>query len=520
MFHWIQRIKDHVQEIISLVGLITGFGMAVTGKSPAPWPQTTAVLIIIVSTLFLWGQWWPRISRQSSLLLLDTANIQISWLKSLFDPFRRSSRRSYALSLTHRRVEGAILLGLTLGALVLSSFRLSAVAVEVFPSTLPIPMTCVGDGSPQALRIVIAEFNKVGSSPLLEDRLFDLLTEHSKWMGRVHVCRTDTVIKNQSEAIKLGKEAQAAIVVWGRSDPALYEVNLEVAEWDLRNVNFRSFPTPEAMTPEFQLREPLQTSFLAEFILSDLFFLHGETIAARELLEAALRSAHDEGLDQEPENEENFAVAYFQLGYFYDESTSSSPDLNLAIENYSRSIAIDDTFYGAYLSRGQAYQRNGQAGLAIADYETCASLAKESKPSLAAAALTNLAWVYVESDRPLAEDYFAQAIVLDPVRGYAQRGLARSGNWQQTTLAINDFKKALAIDDTQPRLYDFLGRALLLDNQPEEAIRTYQKAIEVAHWQPGDKDTLIDNLHAMGEDPTPNHAVATIINSLESANLP
>src|SRR5215216_6014087 len=101
MFQWTQRIKGHIQEIVSLVGLITGYGMAVTGQSPTPWPQTTAVAIVIVSTLFLWAQWWPRISRQSNLLLLGSTATQISWLESLFDPFRTSSRHSYALPLTH-----------------------------------------------------------------------------------------------------------------------------------------------------------------------------------------------------------------------------------------------------------------------------------------------------------------------------------------------------------------------------------------------------------------------------------
>ena len=88
------------------------------------------------------------------------------------------------------------------------------------------------------------------------------------------------------------------------------------------------------------------------------------------------------------------------------------------------------------------------------------------------------------------------------------------------SLAIEDFSKALEINNTDPYLYDALGRAQLLDKQPEEALRTYQKAIAAADWQPGDKDSLIDSLRAMGKDPTPNQVVTLIINELESAKLP
>jgi tetratricopeptide (TPR) repeat protein len=519
MFQWVQRIKGHIQEIISLVGLIIGYSMAVTGQSPSPWPQTTAVVIVIVSTLFLWGQWWPRISRQSSLLLLGSAAAQISWLESLIDPFRASSLHSYSLPLNHRRLEGGILSVLTLGALALSFNRLAAVAVEIFPSTLPIPMTCVGDGSSQALRIVIAEFNKVGNSPLLEDRLYDQLSNHSKWMGGVHVCRIDQVIRNQDEAVELGKRAIAALVVWGRSDPALYEVNIEIAEWDLPDVELRRFPTAEAMTPEFQLREPLRTSFLAEFILSELLYARGDTLAARELLNAALRSAVDEGLDQAAENLDDLAIGYFLLGYLYDEFTSSSPDLDLAVEHYTDALDLDDTLYSAYINRGKAYENNGQPELAIADYEIGASLAADYEPSLAAAALINLAWLYVASDQSLAEDYFAQAILLDPKEGYTQRGLARLSTWQQA-LAIEDFSKALALDNADPYLYHFLGQAQLINNQPEDAIKTYEKAITAANWQPGDRDNLVIDLRTLEKDPKLIQAVTFIIDKLESAELP
>jgi tetratricopeptide (TPR) repeat protein len=181
---------------------------------------------------------------------------------------------------------------------------------------------------------------------------------------------------------------------------------------------------------------------------------------------------------------------------------------------------MDDTLYRAYINRGKVYQSNEQQELAIADFQTGASLAADSQPRLAAGALINLAWFYVDSDRSFAEDYFAQAILLDPVEGYSQRGLARLSNWQQITLAIDDFSKALALDNTDPYLYHFLGQAQLINNQPGDATQTYQNAITTANWRPGDKENLVNDLRILEKDPKLHQAVLLIRDKLESAKLP
>ena len=250
-------------------------------------------------------------------------------------------------------------------------------------------------------------------------------------------------------------------------------------------------------------------------------YLRGDTKAGRELLANTLSSEQINELKKNPENKEDISEAYFLLGYFYDTSVSLEPDLNLAIEYYSKTLDIDDTYYSAYLNRGKAYQNNKQYEQAVEDYKTAASLTKNSRPDLASAALINAAWIYADTDSTLANDFFAQAITLDPVKGYTQRGLARLFTWKRSDQAIEDFSEALTLDKSDPYLYHFLGEAQLINDQPEDAIQTYQKEISAAEWEPDDRDSIIDDLRTLAQSyPNTDQTVMRIIQILKSANLP
>jgi tetratricopeptide (TPR) repeat protein len=520
MPHWIEKIKSSIGEITGLVSLLVGYGMAIRGMSPTPWPQTTAVLVVIVSTAFLCRQWWFRITRQSGLLLLKPESNQLPWLGQLIDPFRSRGHRSYSLPLTRRRIEGVLLSGLILGTLTFPATKIQAIQTEINPAASDVTFKdCQGDGSPGALLIVVAEFYEIDTPLNFEVRLYEQLASRVKWLGRIRVCRSEKVIKDQPEAIEFGGKEKAAIVIWGRSDPALYEVNIEIPKWDLPDYEWRSFPTPEAQTSTFQASEPLRTSFFVEYILSQILYLRGDTSGARELLAVALASEQIEKLRNNPENKEDISEAYFLLGYYHDSPASPEPDLDLAIEYYSQALEINENLYSARLNRGKAYQRNKQYDMAVQDFKTAASLIQDSNPRLASAALMNAFAVYADTDPSLAEDSFTQAVALDPLIAYRQRGANRM--FTQPRLAIEDLSSALALDTSDPFIYHFLGQAQLMNGQPEDATRTYQQAISAAHWKKGDRDSMIVDLNDLGKNhPSLGKVVPTIIELLRAAGVP
>lgn len=522
MSQWHELVKNHITEVTTTVTILIGFAIGITGVSPTSLPQTTSMLLVIVSAIILLGKWWPRISKQAELLLIKPAGTPLSWLERSIDPFRTASRLSYRLPLRNRYVEGVLFLITILGTTAFSVFRVPAAIREVFPSASPAAMmACKGDGSSKSMLIVVADFHEQTTSLNFEDHIYQLLASRSQWMGRIRVCRAEKIIEDQNQAIELGENAKAAVVIWGRSDEALYEVNIEVAEWDMPEYEWRPFPTSEARTAAFQTSEPFRTGFLTEYILSDLMYMRGDTSGARDLLSKALSPEEVEKLKDNPENDEDLAEAYFLLGYYYDFSASSDPDLDLAIEYYSQALNIDDSLYSAHLNRGKAYQRNQQNELALEDYKTAASLTRDSRPDLAAAALDNAAWLTAETDPILANGFFEQAIALDPLKGYTQRGLARLFTWNQPDQASDDFSKALEFEETDPYLYHFLGEAQLINNRPDEATQTYKKAIAIAEWEPGDRDAMIDGLRILVEKyPNLNQVVMQIISMLESADLP
>jgi tetratricopeptide (TPR) repeat protein len=519
MTQWMERIKTSLGEITGLASLLIGFGMGVTGVSPTPWPQTTAVVLMVLSVVFLAKQGWNRITHKSDLLIAGDIR-RLAWSEQFADPFRSRNRIPYSLPLTRRRMEAMILGLMFLGTLSLAMTKFPSMLVEINPAiaTGEWKASCEGDGAPQSLLIVVAGFFETDTPLLFEQRLYDQLTSRSRWLGHIRVCQSEQVIKNRSEAIAFGEQTKASIVIWGRSDPSVYEVNIEVAEWDLPQYDLRSFPTVEAKTSAFQATEPLRTSFLAEYVLSQILYLRGDVTGARELLAAALEPEQIDSLKAKPENKKDLAEAFLLLGYFYDRLGSPEPDLDLAIDYYSYALTIDDTSYSVYLNRGQAYRSMGQSEKAIQDFDAAVTLTRDSRPDLASAALVNIAWIYVDKDTTRANEFFEQAIALDPVLGHTQRGQARLSAWKEPGLAAQDFEEALKSNTSDPYLYHFLGQAQVLNNEPQAAIQTYQDAISTATWEAGDRDIMIEDLRGLEEAyPQTSQTVNRIIKMLQSA---
>lgn len=514
------KLKTYLGEIVSLTSMVIGFGMILANQAPGPWPRTTSVLVVLLSIGFLWGYWWPNIQRKSTLLLINPQKEH--WLDGFLDLVRQPAKHAYQLSLWKRRLQSIVLFGLTATAGILIYPIFSGVLYEINPPDIPEwTRECDGDKSLDSLRIVVAEFNEIGDSFLFEDRIVDQLLDQSTWGSGVLVCKVDDTVTNRIEARQLGESKQAAIVVWGRADPALYEVHLEIAQWKLSDHRIPTYPTPQASAPTFQMREPVLVSFVVEYTLSQLLYVRGDTLNARIQLENAIDVMQQGGLTDSPEYKKNFMDAYFMLGYFYDEESPNGEKASEAIKYYSQAIDIDNDFYPAYINRAFLYNRTNQLDLALADYNIVIEHAQQIDPEVAAKAYINLAWIYVDSDRDRSESLFAEAGKLNEVDALVEHGIASLNYWKEPERAVIDFSTALTLNPDDPYIYNHLGKAELIQGQFDEARSIYQQALESAVWEEGVANDIISNLESLAaDDPNLKPVVKQITHMLKAAKLP
>jgi hypothetical protein len=218
------------------------------------------------------------------------------------------------LSLTRRRVEVVVLIALGVATAAWTGFALPKAIPEVtgVSPPVPLPVKCTDTDESDALRVVIADFDEVGPTDelLLENRLFDRLSERAE--GDMAICRLQQVVALRTEALALGEQMQAAIIVWGRKD-VVFEVHLEVAGWELPGRDLPPLPAEIASGSDFQIREPKHLTFLVEFTFSEILYLDGQLERAQLLLGETLTTAEQEGLAEDSADE--LAEAYFMQGF-------------------------------------------------------------------------------------------------------------------------------------------------------------------------------------------------------------
>lgn len=171
------------------------------------------------------------------------------------------------------------------------------------------------------------------------------------------------------------------------------------------------------------------------------------------------------------EKEPNFAEAYNNRGNAYSELNQ----LETAIEDYNRAIALKPNDAEAYYNRGNAYRKLNQYAKAIEDY----SKAIEKNPKFGMA-YDNRGVTYgrLNQYEKAFKDY-EKAIELNQndAVAYNNRGLAYA-KLNQSERAIEDYNKAIELNPNYADAYNNRGIAYAVLNQMERAVKDYNKAIE------------------------------------------
>jgi excisionase family DNA binding protein len=282
--------------------------------------------------------------------------------------------------------------------------------------------------------------------------------------------------RDRARAEEIGRQHNAAIIVWGADTGARLEVNflnLKEPDFDAAEVTISEtirtqLAQPDAYNQLIINDLPAQVSFLALFTIGQSFYFADNYIEALRMMEAAIVE-----LEKVSNLPTGSLEAYFRLGWlqqvpFRNHETASS--------SYTRAIELDPNYVSAYNNRGNARYHLGDMEGAIADYTKAIELDPKD-----AFAYSNRGIVRRNlGDLAGAITDYNKAIELDPnyVYAYSNRGNARS-DLGDLAGAIADYNKAIELDPNYVYAYNNRGNARSDLGDLAGAITDYNKAIEL-----------------------------------------
>ena len=410
--------------ILSQVGTvataITALIQAFKGESPGTdYQQTIAASSMLAFAGFLWLWRWPRITKNSRRSK-KTGSI----IESLLRPFRNGSNKGYVLSINRRRFEGVFLVLTTITMLVSSAGRAPRVAEEISG------LKCFYAESDNAPLLVIYRFDdQTQGGSTFENRLYTRM--FTDYRDQLSVCLNRRVIEVGSELDGPGRISEvnqsATIVIWGNIDTNSILIHIMPQEWTALPMEIEADATDAGEV------ESWSRKYIPEIVLGWVEFIGGRNQRAIHVFKTTIGD-----LELEPwadDNEETLAGFYFLLGQLYSES--DAPQLEPAIQAYSKVLEYNSEHDDARLFRGTLYVDSGEYDKAIADFNIL--IAKVSP--LSAEAYVNLA--------ALQEDWESQKNYL----------------W-----------KAVSFSDNDPYYSHILGLSALEAGDYESAISAYDEA--------------------------------------------
>ena len=213
-------------------------------------------------------------------------------------------------------------------------------------------------------------------------------------------------------------------------------------------------------------------------------------------------------IDRRTESAASIAIAYNNRGNAY----SDKGEIDWAIEDYDRAIALDPKYPLTYYNRGNAFSKRGDIDLAIKDYDRAIAL----DPKLAQSYYNRGTAFSKRGDTDRAIEDYDRAIALDPklTQGYNNRGYSYYLK-REYDRAIDDYDRAIALDPRFVQAYANRGTAYGLQGDHGRAIEDFDRIIALnpeysqayynrgyAYQSKGDTDKAINDYgRAIALDP-------------------
>jgi tetratricopeptide (TPR) repeat protein len=282
-------------------------------------------------------------------------------------------------------------------------------------------------------------------------------------------------LADRDEAVQMGQEYGATLVIWGEYDSGRVLANFTLPSEQEAVRTVRQVTTPADLSAVINTELPTTARWVALISLGQVHY-------AAHRYEQAL-AAFERALNYPPGDESALASAYFALGYIYRQQE----DLDQAIAYYTRAIEQNPSLASAYNNRGAAYlKQGGESNLqrAISDF----GQAIELVPTFAAAyfnrGLAYFALGEAHDQQSLTD--LQQAQTLQPDAPGPNNALC----WELSLLgqpedALPYCESAVATDSTA-RSRDSRGLTYALLGRTEEAISDFEAFLAWLEMQPED----------------------------------
>ncbi len=484
---------DPLKQIITLIKDNSGYVAVILAfiasvlDIPGPLPKTTALITVAVTLTAVWSLRLPRITarfpqNENQLLVVGRYEKKVprSLVRRIVDPIQKSGTYSYKMGLERRRVE--------VGALSLLTFVSLGFAQSQFPGLyVELGGTYCPNEATNELRVVITKFD-IPADSIFDRRLFDSMGKLLR--NNATVCWLNHVVASTPEAIDLGKEKKAAIIIWGNEDPELSEIHIDATYWDNFGEVRQALPEEKSI---FQAYGREQIPFLTQFVLSEILYMDGNEEKSRTQLKGSLDQTRDQDWSKKYPND--LADGYFLLGLLYKIDGPQSENIQLAIHAYSEAIRANPDLDRAYLNLCQVRIFGDQLAEAR---EVCSAVIEKGS---FLAPFAYLLRAETQPDRDAAESDLNAALesgLIDPNMVLIARGELQLTKWKDYQGAINDFSQAIQAQPERVNLYHYLGMAYLLDGNYESARSTYRKVRTQASQ--ADKEFFMKGLNDLRDE--------------------
>jgi tetratricopeptide (TPR) repeat protein len=284
--------------------------------------------------------------------------------------------------------------------------------------------------------------------------------------------------RRAEEAMAIGQQYNATLVIWGVYDGIVVEPFYEVVENQASIETRVSLGATAAGLPTFSAYVveglPHQFEYLMLFSLGQLAYFSQDYEQAISLFDEAVAAIGDPG---EGGQSLGLDTLYFYRGF----SNRRLGHNEAAIQDYGAVIALNPEFVRAYKNRGTAYYYLGDYEAAIADY----GRAIELDPTDSGTYYNRGLAYFASGDPSLALADYNHVITHDSdfIPAYINRGLIymESGQYDD---ALSDFDRAIALnppDDLLAITYNNMAYTfVLMDENYDEALGYANQAVALA----------------------------------------